>query len=255
MPAYSTIDLVYEVYVGIQSMEGSQFTLEKLVKKINENRRRKDERRKVSSESVYRILMKLWLPLRISKTVTDSWRKGTGPMRGMTNVQPEIVDRIIADAKIDATSLDIGNWISLGEEPTTHKAYICYPYHDEPLRRSIELLILLIHLYPKAKSSFAPATPHEMYWGLEERIDRETAMTTCAKLIDECDFLLYCLRKTDKPSAGMKQDMEYAKSKRKETKYIEDMIGYYPNIAEIMKKCDLSEFVESSKASPPILIQ
>ncbi|MGA2767259.1 MAG: hypothetical protein ABSF24_02950 [Candidatus Bathyarchaeia archaeon] len=215
------------------------------MQKINENRKRKGEKRRVSSESVNRVLMKLWLPLGISKTVTGAWKRGTGPIRGMTNVWPEIVDKIIADAKVDATPLEVGNWIGLGEEPTTHKAYICYPYHDNPLRRSLELLILLIHLYPRAKDSFVPATPHEMYWGLEERIDRETAMTKCEELIAKCDFLLYCLRKKDKPSIGMKRDMEVAKKKGIETKYIEDMLGYYPNVAEIMKECGLSEFAET----------
>jgi hypothetical protein len=255
MPAYSTIDLIYEIYVGIASIESPQFTLDQLVQRINENRKRKGEKRRVSSESVGRILMRLWLPLGISKTLTGAWKRGTGPIRGMTNVWPEIVHKIIADAKIDATSLDVGNWIGLGEEPTTHKAYICYPYHDNPLRRSLELLVLLIHLYPKAKDSFAPATPHEMYWGLEERIDRETAMTKCEELIAKCDFLLYCLGKKDKSSIGMKRDMKVAKKKRKETMYIEDILGYYPNVSEIMKKCGLSEFAEAPQVVPTTTIQ
>jgi hypothetical protein len=253
MPAYSSVDLIYEIYVGIASMENSQFTVDQLVQRINENRTRRSEKRRVSSASVDRILMKLWLPLGISKTASGAWKKGTGPIRGMTDVWPDVVDKIIADAKIEAASADIGNWIGLGEEPTTHKGYVCYPYHDNPLSRSLELLILLVHLYPKAKGTFVPATPHEMYWGLEERIDRETAMGKCEELIKKCDFLLYCLRKKDKPSAGMMRDMEFAKKQGKETKYIEDLLGYYPNIPEIMEKCGLSEFaVPLQRAQLPI---
>jgi hypothetical protein len=251
MPAYSTTELIYEIYVGIESFD-SQFTQEQLVQRINENRKRKGERRRVSSESVGNILLKLWLPFGISKTLTGAWKRGIGPIRGFANVQPETVEKIITDGKIDATALEVSNWLGLAEEPTTHKAYICYPYHDNPLRRSIELLVLLVHLYPKAKEAFVPATPHEMYWRLEERTDRETAMSKCKDLIKKCDFLLYCLRKKDKPSIGMKQDMEVAKSLGLETQYVEDIIGYYPNIQEIMKKCDLSEFVEVPKVASAV---
>lgn len=244
MPAYSTIDLIYEIYVAISLMENSQFTEDQLVQKINENRSKRDEKRKASSDSVNRILTRLWLPLGVRKTLSGIWEKGTGPIRGMTNVRPDIVDKVVRDWKIDATPLEIARWIGLGEEPTTHKAYICYPYHDNPLKRSIELLILLIHLYPKAKDSFVPATPHEMYWGLEERTDRTTAMSKCAKLIEKSDFLLYCLRKKDAPSRGMKRDMKTADKKGLETRYIEDILGYYPNTSEIMARVGLSEFAE-----------
>jgi hypothetical protein len=94
-----------------------------------------------------------------------------------------------------------------------------------------------------------------MYWGLEERIDRETAMTKCEELIAKCDFLLYCLRKKDKPSPGMERDMRAAKKKGKETKYIEDLLGYYPNVPQIMKKCGLSEFAETPQVVSATVIQ
>jgi hypothetical protein len=249
MPAYSTVDLIYEVYVAIASMESLQFSLDQLVQKINENRVKNGERTKVSSSSVDRILRKLWLPLGIRKTISGNWEKGTGPIRGMANVQPEVVERIIKDQKIDATPAEIEEWIGLAEEPTTHKAYICYPYHDNPLKRSIELLILLILLYPKARNRFVPATPHEMYWGLEERTDRETAMIKCEELIEKCDFMLYCLRKKDKPSAGMKRDVDVAKAEKKEILYIEDLLGTYPNVSEIMIRCGLAEFAEIPKTA------
>jgi hypothetical protein len=252
MPAYSTIDLINEVYHAIVSLQNSRFTTNQLVQKINEYRRKKGEKMKVSNDSVNRILTELWLPLGIRKTDSGEWEKGTGPIRGMTNIRPDIVESVLQDKELDATPTDIDHWIGLANEPTTHKAYICYPYHDNPLKRSMELLVLLIHLYSKAKDSFVPATPHEMYWGLEERSDRETAMTKCAELIKKCDFLLYCLRKNEKPSKGMKRDMEVAKAEGKKILYIEDILGYYPNIEEILKKCGLSEFAEAQHVSTAI---
>jgi len=235
------------------SMEESQFTLENLVEGINENRRRKDEKRNVSSESVDRILTKLWLPLGLTKTELGNWKRGTGPIKGMISVDSTKVSKIIEYAQIDATPSEIGKWIELGEEPTTHKAYVCYPYRDNPIRRSMELLVLLIYLYPKAKESFVPATPHEMYWGLEERSSRQTAMTECAGLIKKCDFVLYFLKKKDAPSSGMKEDMKIAKELGKEVKYIEDLLGYYPNIAETMEKSGLAEFINVPKIMPALV--
>ncbi len=244
MPACSSFDLINEIYIGILSMENS-FTSDALAKTVNANRKKKNEKRKVSTATVDRVLTKLWFPLEISKTENGFWRKGTSPMRGMIKFRSEIVERIIEDAKIEATSFDIGKWIALGEEATTRKAYICYPYRDNPIKRSMELLVLLIHLYPKVKDVFVPAIPHEMYWGLEERVDRKTAMDKCAELITRCDFLLYCLKTGDEPSSGMKQDMEIAKANGKETKCIENILGDYPDTSEIMKKCGLSEFTDS----------
>lgn len=246
MPAYSTLDLINEVYIAIQSIRNSCFTLDELVQKINENREKKGEKRKVSSDSVNRILEKLWLPLGIRRNPYGVWERGTGPIRGMTNLRPDIVERILREQRINATPIEIDRWISLAEEPTTRKAYICYPYHDNPIRRSMELLILLIHLYPKAKDKFVPATPHEMYWGLEEKTDRETAMNECEKLIERCDCLLYCLRKDDEPSSGMKRDINVARKKGKNILYIEDILGYYPNVENIMVRCGLAEFTTVS---------
>lgn len=248
MPAYPTIDLIYEISIAIASNENSQFSVDTLVQLINKSRRKRGEKRKVSGESIDRILKKLWLTLGIRKTVSGVWEKGTGPIRGLTNVRPDIVERLIDDQGIRVTPAEFDRWIGLGEEPTTHKAYICYPYHDNPIKRSIELLVLLVHLYPKAKDSFVPASPHEMYWGLEERTNRAMAMSECRKLIEKCDFLLYCLRKKDTPSTGMKKDMEVAEKKGLETRYIEDILGYYPNLQEILIRCGLSEFAEIPRA-------
>jgi hypothetical protein len=245
MPAYSTIDLINEIYFAIISLECSKFTTNQLVQRINQFRREKGKKMKVSSESVNRILTELWLPLGIRKTGFGEWEKGTGPIRGITNIRPDIVKSILTNLKLNTTPADVDRWIGLANEPTTHKVYICYPYHDNPLKRSMELLVLLIHLYPKAKDSFVPATPHEMYWGLEERTDRETAMAKCAELIKKCDFLLYCLRKNQKPSKGMKQDMDIAKAEGKKIIYIEDLLGYYPNIDETLRNCGLPEFAET----------
>lgn len=247
MPAYPTVKLIYEIYIALASMEDDQFTLDQLVRRIDENRRKKGEKKRVSSDSLERILNELWLPLGIRKTLSGTWERGS-PIRGMINVRPEIVERIINDQKIDATPVEIDKWIGLAKEPTTHKAYMCYPYRDNPLKRSIELLILLVHLYPKAKDAFVPATPHEMYWGLEEKTDRATAMNRCEELIAKCDLLLYCLRRKDPPSKGMKEDMEVAKKNGKEIRYIEDVLGYYPNISEIMMRCGLSEFAGTVQA-------
>jgi len=242
MPAYSTIYLIYEVYAVITSVKGRQFSVDQLVKEINENRRKRGEKKKVSAESINHVLTHLWLPFNVRKTLSGDWEKGTGPIRGMTNIRPDLVWQVIRAQKIDSTPIEIDHWIALGEEPTTHKAYICYPYHDNPLKRSLELLVLLVHLYPKAKKKFVPATPHEMCWGLEERTTRAVAMTECAKLIEKCDYILYCLRRKDPPSEGMKQDMAIAKKKGLEMLYIEDLLGYYPNIEEIIVKCGLTGF-------------
>lgn len=248
MPAYPTTDLIHDISVAIASVESPRFSVDTLIQIINKNRRKRGEKREVSGDSVDRILNKLWLTLGIRKTRSGIWEKGTGPIRGMTNVKPDIVGQIIDNQGIEATPLEIDRWIGLGEEPTTHKAYICYPYRDNPIRRSMELLVLLIHLYPKAKANFAPATPHEMYWGLEERTNRAIAMSECRKLIEQCDLLLYCLKKADPPSNGMKEDMEVAKEKGLETRYIEDVLGYYPDLPEILVRCGLSEFAEIPQA-------
>jgi len=242
MPACSTLDLIYEVYIAVTSIRGPEFTLDQLTSVINENRAKKGEKRKVSSDSVQRILKKLWLPFGVRTALPSGWKIGTGPILGIANVWPENVGKIIAEGKIDATSLEISNWLGLAEEPTTHKAYICYPYHDDPLKCSVELLILLIHIYPKAKKLFVPMTPHERYWQLEERSSREFALSKCKELMKKCDFLLYCLRSEDTPSLGMEQDIAVAKSEGLEIVAIENIIDYYPNIPEIMRKCGLSEF-------------
>lgn len=252
MPAYSTVDLIYEIYAAITSTDNLHFTLDELVQRINRSRKKSGENKKVRKESVNRILTRLWLPLGVRKTVSGTWEKGAGPIRGTTNVRPDIVYKVIHDQKIDATPKQIDRWVGLGEEPTTHKAYICYPYHDDPLRRSLELLILLILLYPKAKGSFVPATPHEMYWGLEEKTDRRTAMIKCEQLVKKSDFLLYCLRKTDKPSNGMKKDMDVAKGHGLEIRYVEGILGYYPEVPEIMERCNLSARALSEFAVPTI---
>jgi hypothetical protein len=242
MPACSTLDLIYEVYIAITSIRSPEFTLDQLISVINENRDKKGEKRKVSSDSVQRILRRLWLPFGVRTTLSSGWAIGTGPIRGIANVWPETVGKIIADGKIDATSLEISKWLGLAEEPTTHKAYVCYPYYDDPLKRSVELLILLIHIYPKAKKLFVPMTPHEKYWQLEERSSRDFALSKCKELMKKCDFLLYCLRSDDTLSFGMEQDIAVAKSEGLEIVAIENIIDYYPNIPEIMRKCGLSEF-------------
>lgn len=244
MPAYPTTSLIHDISIAIASIENSRFTVDTLVQIIDANRMKRGEERRVSSDSVDRILKELWFTLGIRKTLSGVWEKGTGPIRGMMNVRADIVERITSAQGIRATSHQIDRWIGLGEEPTTRKAYICYPYHDNPIKRSIELLVLLIHLYPYAKDSFVPATPHEMYWGLEERTSRATAMSECRKLIEKCDFLLYCLKKGDTPSHGMKEDIEVAKEKGLETRYIEDILGYYPDLQKILVECGLSEFAE-----------
>lgn len=252
MPAYSTLDLIYEIHIAIASIrDGQEFTLDELAERMDESRRIRGEKRKVSSDSLNRILTKLWLFLGIGKTQERRWKKGASPIRSLTHVRPEIVEKVIHTQKIFASPKDIDNWIVLGEEPTTHKAYICYPYRDNPFRRSLELLILLILIFPKVKNDFAPATPHEMYWGLEERTDRTTAMNKCEELIENCDFLLYCLSKKDTPSKGMIRDMKVAKAKGKKIRYIEDILGYYPNITEIMMKCGLSEFIQIISIAKP----
>jgi hypothetical protein len=242
MPAYSTIDLIYEVYIAITSTRNRSFTIEELVQEINANRKERGEKKKVSSESINHVLTHLWLPFNVRKTQKGNWEKGTGPIRGMANIRPDLIWRIIRDQKADATPFDIDHWIELGEEPTTRKAYICYPYHDNPLKHSLELLVLLVLLYPKAKEEFVPVTPHEMCWGLEERTTRKIAMTECAKLIEKCAYMLYCLRKKDVPSKGMKEDLAIAKERGIKLLYIEDLLGYYPNLDEIMKKCGLTQF-------------
>lgn len=244
MPACSPLDLVYEIYIGIASMKSREFTLGQLVRKINENREKKAESRRVSSDSVDRVLTKLWLPLGVQKTLGGGWEICTGPIRGIASVWPETVDRIIEEGQIDAVSLDIGKWLGLADEPTTHKAYICYPYHDDPLRRSIELLIILIHIYPKAKKLFVPMVPHEKYWRLEERMGREIALSKCNELVKKCDFLLYCLKNDAPPSPEMEQDISVARSEGLEIVPIENIIDCYPNIPEIMRRCNLSEFSE-----------
>jgi hypothetical protein len=253
MPAYSTLDLICEVNEAIASLSSSQFTLTELVQIINDNRRKRNIKRKASSESVNRILTRLWLPLNIRKISTDVWEKGTGPIRGITNVRPDVVEKVIRYAKITATPQEIDKWISLGEEPTTRKAYICYPYRDNPLRRSMELLVLLIYLYPKAREKFVPAIPHEMYWGLEQRTSRAVAMGECEKLIKACDFLLNCLKKGETPSSGMQRDMEAAKREGKEIKYIEDYLEHYPNVTDVLTSCGLIEFsgyIDIKKVTP-----
>jgi|GEM_PF-2037058 hypothetical protein len=242
MPTISTTELANEIYAANLSMENS-FTSEQLVDKINENRKMRGELKQVSKQSVDRILKELYLLFGVGKTANGYWKKGASPMGGTINFRSEIIERIISDANINATTFDIGKWIELGAEPTTHKAYICYPYRDNPLRRSMEVLVLLIHLYPKAKDNFAPATPHEMYWGVEEKIDRKTAMEKCAGLIAKCDFVLFCLKNGDAPSAGMKQDMEIAENLGIKTKKIEEILGYYPDVAGIMKKSGLSSSI------------
>jgi hypothetical protein len=260
MPAYSTLDLICEVNEAIASLGGRQFALNELVQIINESRKKRNVKRKVSSESVYRILTRLWLPLNIRKVTPEIWEKGTGPIRGMTKVRPDLVERVIQHEDIRyknvlVTPQEIDRWIGLGEESITRRAYICYPYRDNPLKRSMEILVLLVHLYPKAKDEFAPATPHDMYWGLEERRTREIAMNECEKLILQCDFVLNCLRRGEKPSAGMIRDMEIAKAHNKEIKYIEDILEYYPNVSDVLISCGLSEFtpqVEAKKIAPVV---
>jgi hypothetical protein len=242
MPVCSPLDLVYEIYIGIASIKSGEFTLDHLVRIINENREKRAENRRVSSDSVNRILTKLWLSLDVQKTLSGRWKTVTGPIRGIVSMRPETVDRIIKEGQIDAVSLDIDKWLGLADEPTTHKAYICYPYHDDPLRRSIELLIILIHIYPKAKKLFVPITPHERYWRLEERMGREIALSKCAELVKKCDFLLYCLKNEDPPSPGMEQDIAVARSERLEIVPIENIIDCYPDIPQIMRRCGLSEF-------------
>ena len=196
MPAYSTLDLIYEIHLTIASIKDEQeFTLNELAERIDDSRRTRGEKRKVSSDSLNRILTRLWLFLGIGKTQKGLWKKGAGPIRSIANVQPEVIQKVMSTQEIVASPKEIDLWIGLGEQPITHRAYICYPYHDNPLRRSLELLILLILIFPKVKDEFAPATPHQMYWGLEERTDRDTAMNKCEELIEKCDFLLYCLSK------------------------------------------------------------
>jgi hypothetical protein len=242
MPKGSTTKLEKEIYEAVLSMESS-FTLDKLVQKIDENRGIRGECGKASRQSVERILVELYLLFSVSKTPNGGWKKGATPINGTIKFQSEIVDKIISDAKIEGTAFDVGQWIELGAKGPTRKAYICYPYRDNPFWRSMELLVLLTHLYPIAKEDFAPATPHEMYWRLEENVDRKTAMDKCAELIAKCEFVLFCMKKGSTPSAGMKQDIEAAAVSGKEIKYIEDLLGYYPNIAEIMKKSGLSSSV------------
>jgi len=256
MPAYSTLDLIYEVYEAIASMTFFSFTLSELVERMKGNREKRGDNRRVSRASVDRILNKLWLPLDIHKVSAERWEKGTSPMRGLTRVKPDIVEKVIRSQGIRATPMEIDHWIGLGEEPIATRAYICYPYRSNPLKHSIELLVLLIHLYPKANDSFAPATPHEMYWDLEGRISREIAMNECRKLILECKFLLNCQRRGEEPSSGMKRDMEVARANNIPIKYIEDedMLGYYPDVNSIMVKSDLSQFVAISETPKPIII-
>lgn len=253
MPAYSTLDLIYEVYEAIGSLSGFQFSLDELARKINQNRKRRNEKRKVSKDSVNRILNKLWLILNISKISGEKWEKGTSPMRGLTKVRPDIVEKVIQRQEIDATPSNIDFWIGLGELNTSHRAYICYPYRNNPLKHSLELLVLLIHLYPKVKDSYTPATPHEMYWGLEERRNREIAMSECEKLIEKCDFMLICQRKGETPSKGMQKDIQIARAKNMPIKYIEDILGYYPDVDTIMLNSGLVEFVAVSEEPQPVL--
>lgn len=77
MPACSPLDLVNEIYIGIASMKNRQFTLDQLVQKLNENRSKKGENRRVSKDSVNRVLTKLWLPLDVRKTLSGAWEIGT----------------------------------------------------------------------------------------------------------------------------------------------------------------------------------
>ena len=68
-------------------------------------------------------------------------------------------------------------------------------------------------------------------------------MDECEKLIEKCDILLNCQRRGETPSSGMKKDMEIARAKDKPMKYIEDILGYYPDIDSIMISSGLAEFV------------
>jgi hypothetical protein len=252
MPKYSTMDLIYEVFVAITSIDKNQFTIGELVGKINDNRRKRGEKTKVSETSVYKVLSHLGLPFNVRRTASGSWEKGTGPIRGVTNLRPDVVESIIQDGKIDAAPLEIDHWINLAGEATTRKAYICYPYRDNPLRRSYELLILLVHVYPKSNEKFAPLTPHEMCWGLEERTTRKTAMNACADWIRKCDYILYCLKRSDTPSNGMLEDLKIAEQAGIKVLYIEDELGYYPNLEDIMKKCGLYDISVGQPFMPTV---
>ena len=259
MPAYSTLDMVYEVYEAIASLPTFQyfFTLNEIVERINKNRKDRNENRRTSRESIDRILNKLFLPLQISKVSEEKWEKSTGPMQAMLKVRPEIVEKVIQNQGISATPEKIAFWIGLGKLSTSHRAYLCYPYSNNPLKNSLELLVLLIHLYPKAKEIFTPATPHEMYWGLEERENREAAMNECRDLILKCDFLLNCQKRGDTPSKGMKSDIEIAQAEKKPIKYIKDYLGYYPDVNAIMIDSGLARFVPVSgtpKLTPVVTI-
>jgi len=43
--------------------------------------------------------------------------------------------------------------------------------------------------------------------------------------------------------------MEKAKNRGMEIRYLEDILGYYPNVSEIMKRGGLSEFAEAQQIS------
>jgi hypothetical protein len=246
MPVTSPYELAYEIFVAISAINSDVFSTGDLVKRINENRKERGKVKGTNIISVNKVLSTLWLPMNVRQVSKENWEKGTGPIRGLTYSRQDIVQKIIDYGKLDATPSKIAEWILDSSKGLSRKAYICYPYRSNPFRHSLELLVLLSHLYPKAKDKYAPATPHEMGWGSEEKKGRRAAMNECADLIKECDLILFCLREGDTPSEGMKEDIEIGKKLGKPLVYIEKELGYYPNVEEIMKKCGLIEVLTVS---------
>ena len=246
MPATSPYEVAYEIFVAINAIDKNTFSEQDIVNKINDNREKRGKDKSIDTSSVTKVLLTLWLPFNVRQISKEKWEKGTGPIRGLTYSRQDIVQKIIDSGKLEATPNEIAEWITDGSKGRSRRAYICYPYRSNPFKHSLELLVLLSHLYPKTKDKYAPATPHEMGWGAEEKKGRRAAMMECSTLIQESDLILYCLKKGQPPSEGMKEDIEIGKNYGKPLVYIEEELGYYPDVEDIMKKCGLMEVLTVS---------